>query len=181
MPGSTNSVLTAIRVRSEAEAFGARLRASAVAVDPTLRLYDIRPLSEVGAAEQRMYEFFALIFALIAAATVILSTAGVYALVSFTVSQRTREIGIRSALGARPGQIVTAIISRSIARVGLGVVLGALLALQLADRTLADRTSEGRVLAPIAALMMTVGVFACVVPARRALRIQPTEALRSGG
>ncbi len=181
VPGSVSSVQIAIRVRSEPEAFAPRLRASALAVDPTLRLYDIRPLSEIAAAEQRMYKFFALVFALVAAATVILSTAGVYALVSFTVSQRTREIGIRSALGAQPGQIVAAIFSRSIAQVGLGVVMGVLLALRLADRGLADRTSDVTVLVPIAALMMTVGVAACVVPAWRALRIQPTEALRAGG
>ena len=114
------------------------------------------------------------VLALIAGVALLLSTVGIYSLMSFTVSQRTREIGIRIALGARPRRIVAAIFSRAFAQVGLGALAGVTILL-LAE------TEESRnlaLLAAVAVLMMGVGLAACGVPALRALRIQPTEALK---
>jgi putative ABC transport system permease protein len=93
--------------------------------------------------------------------------------VSCNVSRRTREIGIRSALGAGPRRILSAIVSRTLLQVGLGVVAGAVLEVRLSEHAV-----ESGLLGPIAALMVLVGLLACALPARRALRIQPTEALK---
>ncbi len=139
-----------------------------------MRLYDPVPLDTVGQAEQAGMRMLGTVLALIAGVALLLSTVGIYSLMSFTVSQRTREIGIRIALGARPRRIVAAIFSRAFAQVGLGALAGVAILL-LAE------TEESRnlaLLAAVAVLMMGVGLAACGVPALRALRIQPTEALK---
>jgi ABC-type antimicrobial peptide transport system permease subunit len=110
----------------------------------------------------------------------LLSAAGIYAMMSFTVSQRRREIGIRAALGANAGHLLRSIFTRAALQLAAGVVVGIVLAL------MTDRASEGemlgsfgRALVPVTALAMVLaGLFATIGPARRGLRIQPTEALR---
>jgi len=107
----------------------------------------------------------------------LLSATGIHALMSFTVTRRTREIGIRAALGARPGRIVAGIFSRAFLQVSAGVLAGSGLA------ALLGLGSMRHVLLLLAAdgLMLVVGLTACVVPLKRALRINPTEALRADG
>lgn len=122
------------------------------------------------------------VLALATIAAVLLSAAGIYSLVSFTVSQRTREIGIRTALGARPLRIIAAILSRVLAQIGLGVVGGGLI-VALAAVFGSERSLSGEsviVFLTAAAGMMLVALLACALPARRALRVEPTEALRDG-
>jgi ABC-type lipoprotein release transport system permease subunit len=92
---------------------------------------------------------------------------------SFTVTQRTREIGIRTALGAEPRQIVIAMFSRATVQLGIGLLAGCALAV------LPGYPGE-RVTAvfAIASFLLVIGLLACGIPVRRALRIQPTEAVR---
>jgi ABC-type antimicrobial peptide transport system permease subunit len=96
---------------------------------------------------------------------------------SFTVARRTREIGIRTALGARPGRIVAGIFSRAFLQIGAGVLVGSGLA------ALMGLGSMREVLLLLGAdgIMLLVGLTACAVPVRRALRVDPTEALRAEG
>jgi ABC-type antimicrobial peptide transport system permease subunit len=132
-----------------------------------------------------MHGFLAPMLGLMLAIALLLASAGIYSLLSFTISKRSREIGIRAALGADPRRIVTAIFSRALVQIGLGVVAGVLIPVLLLIFGTGDRTSDetardtGLILGA-AALMLVVGLLACVVPARRALRIQPTEALKEG-
>jgi putative ABC transport system permease protein len=109
------------------------------------------------------------------------SAAGVYSLMSFTVAQRRREIGIRAALGASPMGVLRSVFSRVAAQVGTGVVLGALGAMVIAplsdDAVLAARLSM--VTPAVALILALVGVVAAYGPARRSVRIQPTEAVRA--
>ncbi len=115
------------------------------------------------------------------------SLAGIYAVLSFTVARRTREIGVRVALGADPRRLVIEIFRRPLTQVGIGIAVGAALIYLGAD--VLSRTefqsapislSPGQValLVVYAAFMLGVCLLACVVPTRRALGIQPTEALR---
>jgi ABC-type antimicrobial peptide transport system permease subunit len=118
---------------------------------------------------------------LVIVTALLLSAAGIYAMMSFTVSQRRKEIGIRAALGADAGQLLRSIFTKAALQLAAGVVVGIVLAL------MTDRASEGellgsfgRALVPVTAVAMTiVGLFATIGPARRGLRIQPTEALRA--
>jgi len=104
-----------------------------------------------------------------------LSATGIHALMSFTAARRTREIGIRAALGAQHGRLVAAIFSRAFFQIGAGIVVGSGLA------ALAGLGSMRQVVLLIAAdaIMLVVGLVACAVPVRRALRIDPMEALRA--
>jgi ABC-type antimicrobial peptide transport system permease subunit len=107
----------------------------------------------------------------------LLSATGIHALMSFTVARRTREVGIRAALGARPGRIVAGIFARAFLQIGAGVLVGSGLA------ALTGLGSAREVLLLLAAdgIMLCVGLAACAVPVRRALSIDPTEALRAEG
>jgi ABC-type antimicrobial peptide transport system permease subunit len=124
----------------------------------------------------------ALAIGLVTLSVFLLSVAGIYALMSLTVTQRRREIGIRSALGAHPGQIVKAIFSRALSQLAVGLAVGGVAAAAI-DRLAGGQLMNGQglvVLPGVAALMAAVGLLAVVAPARRGLRIQPTEALREG-
>ncbi len=114
-----------------------------------------------------------------------LAASGIYALMSFTVAERTREIGIRGALGAQRSSIVFTIARRALVQLGVGVLLGMLIAGWLLS---VYKSETGSAYSPvIVALILGVGVTvvigvpACTAPTLRALRIQPTEALREGG
>ena len=123
----------------------------------------------------------ALALSCILVTVLLFSAAGVYSLMSFTVAQRRREIGIRAALGASPMGLLRSVFSRVAAQVGTGVILGALGAMAIAplsdDVVLAGRLAI--VTPTIALIMVLVGMVAAYGPARRSLRIQPTEAVRA--
>jgi len=116
---------------------------------------------------------------------IILATAGVYALMSFTVSRRTSEIGIRLALGANPRRIVMTTFARALSQVGIGLLVGSLpagLLMSGLGPEVAPNAGTQVALGTIALSLLTVAVItalACVAPARRALQIQPTDALKA--
>ena len=164
----------AVRVRDPAS-FAPRLRTLAAEVDPAIRLTGVQPLSLAGGgAAQRSWALTGVAW-LISSIVLLLSATGIHALMSFTVARRTREIGIRAALGASRGRIVAGIFSRAFLQTGAGVLAGTGLA------ALVGLESTRDVLLLLAAdvVMLAVGLAACVVPLRRALRIEPTEALRT--
>jgi ABC-type antimicrobial peptide transport system permease subunit len=115
----------------------------------------------------------------------VLATAGVYALLSFTVARRTTEIGIRVTLGAHPRRIVLSTFARAAAQVALGVATGSipagLLVANLAPEVMVGAGPQTAVTACLAVggFMAIVTTVAALVPARRVLRIQPTDALKS--
>jgi putative ABC transport system permease protein len=117
-----------------------------------------------------------------ASVAILLSVAGLYALMSFTVTQRTREIGIRWALGARRRQIVVMVAQQAALQLLAGVSLGVAGSLWMFREMAGDwlMTPDGRytVLTAIALRTLLVGGIACVRPTARGLRLQPTEALR---
>ena len=167
----------AIHVAGDASAFAPRLRAMALEVSPVLQLKNPMPLNVVGRADQIGVRFFAIALAAVAVIGVILSSAAIYSLMSFTVSRRTREIAIRAALGANPRRIVAEIFSRVALQIGLGALAGVAMVM------IARPQSAREVWLPsgLAIFMLVIGLCACVVPARRALRIEPSDALKDVG
>ena len=180
-PGAAGPVLLAVRLRGDPAAFAPRLRALSAAVDPTLRLDRFLPLDEVQRDSLASIAFWFRILLLAAAVALLLSLAGIYAVMSFAVSRRTREIGIRVALGADARRIVRAIFSRALAQVAIGVAVGGALTAALALLISGGRVSLGGAawVAGHMAVMVAVCLLACVEPTRRALRVHPTEALRA--
>ena len=166
----------AIRVR-DPEAFAPRLRALAAEVSPLVTLREVQPLASAGGSEARINWAMTAVAWLVGAIVLLLAATGIHALMAFTVSRRTREIGIRAALGARPRRVMARIFARALLQIGLGVLVGS----GLASLWGLDSAREVAVLMATVGVMLTVGVLACAVPLRRALRIQPTEALRAEG
>lgn len=178
-PGEPSSVQMFLRTDApNASVLVPEVVAAVTSLDPTLGVDDLKPLDEVWEPSHRGERLLTGIFAAVAAIVVGLSAAGIYALTSFTVSQRTREIGIRVALGADPRRIIRTIFFRALMQIGLGVLAGGMLFGLVGG----VETAKGVwLLAAMAGLMLGVGLLACVQPAARALRIQPTEALRADG
>jgi len=166
-----------VHLRPETGSMAGRLYGIVAAVDPTLRL------SEVGTAEDAWNPVHqgehlgAWIFVAAAAIVLMLSVAGIYALMSFTVSRRTREIAIRTAVGAPRGRIVRSVFGRAIAQLSAGVVLGGVVAVPVLWDGVVD---EGpRTLIVVSAILLGAGLTACLVPVRRALAIEPAVAIKS--
>jgi predicted permease len=157
------------------------LRRHALATSPLLRLDGIRTMS------QAFYDSFAeirlavLVMELITLSVILLSAAGIYALMTFTITRRRREIGIRAALGAVPRRLLVGEMTRVLRQISIGIGVGLVFAASF------NRASQGEWagrnglsgLAMVAAVMLGIGILAALRPAIGALRIQPTEALRS--
>jgi putative ABC transport system permease protein len=181
-PKTAEDVTIAVRVRGAAPvAFGGRLREVAVGVDPMLRLAEVRVLDEAQSLEKVANRYVFLAIVLVTASVILLSSAGIYALMSFTIARRRREIGIRSALGAGPRRVLVGVLRKAASQVAIGILIGTLLAggMLLGMQDGKGDTEGMLVLLGVAVFMATVGVAAALGPARRALRIQPTEALRT--
>jgi putative ABC transport system permease protein len=111
-----------------------------------------------------------------------LATVGLYGVMSYLVGRRTRELGLRLALGARPSQILTSVVMDGLRLAGLGLILGLGLSL-IVSRALQGalfgvRTTDPITLISVAAILGVVAVAASVIPARRAMRVDPIVALR---
>ena len=168
-----------------------RVRALAMAVDPRLELTEFQRLDQVTDDIVLVLGMWLRASLVMTAVALLLSLAGIYAVLSFTVARRTREIGVRVALGAQRRRVLTALFRRPLTQVGMGVVSGGLLiavgALVLSAYVPdgGTRLSEARmplehvaILALYVAFMIGVCMLACVVPTRRALRVEPTVAMR---
>jgi len=180
--GQVQPAAILVRMRGSApSAFSQRLREIAAAVDPDLHLRKIRGLDEALRSEQWISRVQAAVAAAVTVSVLMLSSAGIYALMSFTVSQRRKEIGIRMALGADWKRLVASIFSRALGQLALGAALGATLGVAFEQASGRDlmRGNAVVVLPGVALVTMAVGFLAALGPARRSLRIQPTEALRA--
>ena len=114
-------------------------------------------------------------------AVLLLSAAGVHAMMSFTIAQRTREIGIRSALGAQPRHLLLGIFRGAMRQLALGIAAGSLLSIGAFTAVGTGVWSASGLLVTVAAVMAVVASLAAIGPARRILRIQTVEALRTEG
>jgi putative ABC transport system permease protein len=181
-PGQIHPANLQLRLRGGPAGLAERLRDSAASVDPALHVDEVRTLAEIYRDHRFGDNLGAITIGAVTASVLLLSAAGLYALMAFTVAQRRREIGIRSALGAQPGQLVTAVLRRAFLQVGTGAAVGMLAAylvgLYVPIEQIGGLPIPG-VLPAAAAFMLLVGVLASLGPARRGLRIDPTEALRS--
>ena len=158
------------------QGFAVRLRELAQAVDPALRVTDPKPMPRLAESNSTFWIELLVSFT---GVTLMLSLAGVYAVTAFAVARRTREIGVRVALGARPQHVLATVFRRPLAQIGLGIGVGAVLALALANNDLSDvHLDDFGMTAAFALSTVLCCALACVVPTRRALRVQPTEALR---
>ena len=182
-PGEINPLRLAIHVGDDPTSFTPRLRALAIEVDPTATISEPVALDEAFSFNTVTMDWVKIGAGTLIGILVGLSVSGIYALMSFTVAQRKRELGIRAALGAQRNSIVLTIAGRALAQLGVGVLLG----MPIAGRLLFELRGVGRTPmdSPFVAtllvgmsVMVVIGMLACTAPTLRALRIMPTEALR---
>ena len=180
-PAQSQQVLLNVRLRGITTAdFRSSLREIVTSVDPALRLGRVRTLADSNRQERFIARLAGWTVGLVIVSVLLLSAAGIYAMMSFTVTRRRKEIGIRSALGAQPWQVLRTIFARSAVQIGAGVSIGLVVAMLLEGLTggrLLD--GRGRMLLPgFGFAMAIVALLAMLGPARRGLKVQPTEALR---
>ncbi|HUQ86832.1 MAG TPA: ABC transporter permease [Vicinamibacterales bacterium] len=179
--GDVQPAEVAIRIRgNDPTAFSGRLREIGASVDPNMLLRDIASAESILKREQGLMRLIGVTVTLVMLSVIVLAAAGMYALMSFTVAQRKREIGIRAALGANRNRLLAGIFARALAQISAGVVIGLLGAVALEGVLEGEMfQGQGAVLVPMVILVMAiVGTIAVAGPARRGLRIQPIEALR---
>jgi predicted lysophospholipase L1 biosynthesis ABC-type transport system permease subunit len=170
-----------VRVRTgDPAALADPLRDLSASIDPDVLLLDVSTAELAFKQAQGMMWLIGVSLALVILSVILLSSAGIYSLMSFTVARRRREIGIRAALGATRNRILVGIFSRVLAQLGAGAVLGLIAAVGLEQILEGDMVQNYRamLLPLVVLLMMTLGVIAAIGPVRQGLRIQPIEALR---
>lgn len=182
LPKDLQPLRIAIHTRGDPQRLAPRLRELAAAVDPELRVGDPTALDRVLDPEIAFLTFWYRMLAGFTGIALTLALAGIYAVMAFAVARRTREIGVRVALGASPVRIFAAVFRRPMIQVGMGVAAGGLLIGSLLSLATGAVSARGALyLAAYVAGMTAVCMLACIVPTRRALRIQPTEALKQDG
>jgi len=171
-----------VRVPGDPSAIAAPMRQAMRDVDPNLPLALVRTMPSLIANSVAQPRFLATLLTSFSGVAVALAVMGVYGLLSFSVSQRSREIGVRMALGAKPGAVVWLVLRESVLIVTAGALLGAvgggLLSTIVRSMLFGVAAGDPATIAYLAAGMIAVSIGASVLPARRAAGIDPVVALR---
>ena len=165
-----------------------QVREVATAVDPALRLVNVQRANEANNDVLWVMTLWLRITVVLSGVALLLSLAGIYAVLSFTVARRTREIGVRVALGASRSRVVAATFRRPLLQITTGIVVGTAIVFTAATLlrntelpgSEADLTLQGMaMIVAYGVVMLGVCMLGCLVPTRRALNIEPTVALRT--
>ncbi len=170
------------RTRVPAGSLAQAFRREVQAVDENLPVYALRTLEADIELHDWALRVFGSMFGIFAAIAMVLACTGLYAVIAASVSQRTREIGVRIAMGASPSSIAGLVFSQGMAQVALGLGIGLLAAFGLSRALraiLAGAFQPGpATFLMVAAVLVAAGLVACALPARRATRVDPVVALR---
>jgi predicted permease len=163
-------------------ALAASLRRLVLSLDPQMPPFNVRTLDDEVSSLVAAPRFTATLLALFAAVALVMAALGVYGVMAYTAGQRTREVGLRVALGATRGQVLRLIIRDGIFVVASGTIAGLVAAVWLAQALtgLLDQVTPADpiTLASVAALLFLIGLVAVYVPARRATRVSALQAMR---
>jgi putative ABC transport system permease protein len=159
------------------------VRQAVQSIDPDQPVFTIQTLDQILAQDRWPFRVFGGLFATFAIIALVLSSVGLYGVMAYAVSQRTREIGVRMALGGEARHMYWLILKRGLAQITIGLTLGlgAALAFSQVLRTVLVQIAptDPVTYAAITSVLITVSLSACLVPARRATRVSPIVALRA--
>jgi putative ABC transport system permease protein len=170
------------RTKADPASLAAGLREQVWSIDKNQPVFDVRTMQEVRALSMSMYSFSSVSLVIFAGIALLLATGGIYGVMAFAVSQRTQEIGIRMALGARALDVLKLVVRHGMKLALLGIVIG------LAGSWALTRFMKGLLFGVEATDLLTYSVVslclllaalvACYLPARRATKVDPLVALR---
>ncbi len=184
--GAPQTLYVVVRGETDAASTMSMLRRLVTELDATVPVYELRTMDDVmyeAVGKPRFITFLLIIFAALA---LVLASIGIYGVMSYSVAQRTRELGIRMALGAQAGRVRRLVMGEGLFLAAIGVVVGLVLAFalntglaaELAGMLYGVKAVDPATFVGVAAVVLAVAALACFVPARRATRVDPMVALR---
>ena len=182
LQGPPVSPFIVVRASGDPAALTETIRAEARRIDKNLPLYDMRTMTTLRAEAVATRRFVLIIVGAFGALALGLAAIGVYGVMSLIVSERTREVGVRLALGAQPSELLTMIVGQAAKLAGIGIAIGVAIALPLAP--LLDSQLYGiesfdlATFIAVPMVLLLIAALAALVPARKAMRIDPLAALR---
>jgi predicted permease len=178
-----NDVMLHVRTDTDPASLAAAVRREVLALDPDLPVFDVRTLTERSADATARTRVSALLLGVFASLALVLAALGIYGVIAYSVAQRTHEMGLRMALGARRGDVVRLVVRQGMTLVLVGIAAGLAgafgLTRLLASMLYGVRATDPATFAVIALLLTAVAFLASWLPARRATRVDPSSALRS--
>ena len=178
-----NGVRIAVRTRGEPAAATSLVRAAVTSLDQNLAIYDVSTMRQVIDRQTWFYRVFGTFFMSFGICALFLAAAGLYGVMSFAVTQRTREMGVRSALGAQGAQLIALVMRKSVVQLAIGILIGLGLALAASGAlqpVLYHVDPRDRmVFAGVVVTLALASLIASFLPARRVTRIDPVMALTS--
>jgi predicted permease len=182
MPMVADSVAVVLRTEGDPTTVMGSVRGAVEEIDPREVIYNVRTMDEVVSSSFAARRLSMLLLSVFAALALVLACVGIYGVISYLVSQRTHEIGVRMALGAEHSDILRLVIGHGarMALVGVAIGIGAALGLMrlMASQLFGVSAHDPLTFAAVAMLLIIVAVAACYIPARRAMRVDPMIALR---
>jgi len=182
-PTYFNSMSVVVRARLDPAVLASEMRRVVQQLDPTIALADIRPMNTIADESFSSARFSLFLIVLFAGLALTLAAIGTYGVISYSVNQRSREFGVRIALGAQSSDVLRLVFREGLGLAALGIVSGLLVGVAL-SRVLGSLLYEVGAMDPatilaVATLTAVIAALACYIPARRATRAQPITALRA--
>jgi ABC-type antimicrobial peptide transport system permease subunit len=171
-----------VRTGGDPKKLTSGIRAVIQGIDSDLAVYGVRTLDEEFDGQRWPYRVFGTLFTVFALIALVLSSVGLYATMAYSVTRRTREIGVRMAMGASTGTVLRMVLGQGLRQLGIGLVVGLAGAFGLARvlKTLlvGVTPTDPATFATISGVLIAVGILACWLPARAAMKVDPMVALR---
>jgi putative ABC transport system permease protein len=172
----------ALRTPVDSGVMFSSVRSAVASIDPRIAVDDLKTMDSAIEKSVAPQEFNLALVALFAVMAVFLAAVGVYGVLSYSISQRTREIGVRIALGAQPGRVLGMAVGEgmklAILGTAIGMAFGLVLTRFMASMLFGVTAHDPLTFVAVAAVVVSVSFAACYIPARRAMRVDPIIALR---
>jgi putative ABC transport system permease protein len=179
--GNNNAYLV-LRAKGDPASLAVVARREVQALDPTIPVADVRLMEDVLASAQSRPRFLTLLLSLFSGSALMIATIGIYGVISYSVARRSKEFGLRMALGAQPSNILGLVLKQGVLLTLIGLVLGVTSALILtrlmASLLFGVQPTDALTFFGVSALLSGVALLATYIPARRATQVDPIKALR---